>query len=163
MTLVLADGAMQHAIRVVPAGADGLRVEAQAFSATVEVARRERRLALADEDGRFDASVVRSAEDRLVFLRGSRRTLRFVDPLLHAGEEEAHAGHMMAPMSGAIVAVFAQPGERVAKGAPLIVLEAMKMEHTIVAPADGIVTAVNCAVGDRVAEGADLVDLDDAG
>jgi 3-methylcrotonyl-CoA carboxylase alpha subunit len=49
----------------------------------------------------------------------------------------------------------------VAQGAPLVVLEAMKMEHTIVAPAKGVVRAVNCAVGDRVAEGTDLVDLDD--
>jgi 3-methylcrotonyl-CoA carboxylase alpha subunit len=47
------------------------------------------------------------------------------------------------------------------KGAPLVVLEAMKMEHTIVAPARGIVVAVNFAVGDRVTEGADLVDLED--
>jgi len=52
-------------------------------------------------------------------------------------------------------------GDRVDKGAPLVVLEAMKMEHTIVAPAPGIVVAVNCAVGERVSEGADLVDLED--
>ena len=65
-------------------------------------------------------------------------------------------------MSGAIVAVMVKPGDKVARGAPLIVLEAMKMEHTIVAPADGIVASVNFAVGERVAEGADLVDLVDA-
>jgi 3-methylcrotonyl-CoA carboxylase alpha subunit len=49
----------------------------------------------------------------------------------------------------------------VAKGAPLMILEAMKMEHTITAPAAGVVAAVNFAVGDRVKEGADLVDLGD--
>ena len=43
-----------------------------------------------------------------------------------------------------------------------MILEAMKMEHTIVAPADGVVAAVNFRAGDRVTEGADLVDLDDA-
>jgi 3-methylcrotonyl-CoA carboxylase alpha subunit len=53
-------------------------------------------------------------------------------------------------------------GDKVTRGAPLIVLEAMKMEHTIVAPADGVVASVNYGVGDRVAEGADLVDLEDA-
>jgi multidrug efflux pump subunit AcrA (membrane-fusion protein) len=42
------------------------------------------------------------------------------------------------------------------------VLEAMKMEHTIVAPVDGKVSAINCAVGERVAEGTDLVDLEPA-
>jgi 3-methylcrotonyl-CoA carboxylase alpha subunit len=66
----------------------------------------------------------------------------------------------MAPMSGTIVAVMVKPGDRVAKGTPLIAVEAMKMEHTIVAPAEGVVTSVNYRVGDRVAEGADLVDLD---
>jgi 3-methylcrotonyl-CoA carboxylase alpha subunit len=55
-----------------------------------------------------------------------------------------------------------KPGDQVAKGAPLIVLEAMKMEHTIVAPAAGVVAGVHFRVGDRVAEGAVLVDLEDA-
>jgi 3-methylcrotonyl-CoA carboxylase alpha subunit len=53
-------------------------------------------------------------------------------------------------------------GDAVDKGAALIVLEAMKMEHTIVAPASGRVAAVHFAVGDRVGEGADLVDVEDA-
>jgi 3-methylcrotonyl-CoA carboxylase alpha subunit len=65
-------------------------------------------------------------------------------------------------MSGTIVAVLTKPGERVAKAAPLVVLEAMKMEHTIVAPHAGTVSAINCAVGERVPEGADLVDLEKA-
>jgi 3-methylcrotonyl-CoA carboxylase alpha subunit len=108
------------------------------------------------------ASVVAIGEERHVFAGGERRRLRLVDPLAHAGEEEAHAGHLMAPMSGTIVAVMVKPGDRVAKGAPLIVVEAMKMEHTVAAPADGVVTAVNYRVGDKVAEGADLVDLEDA-
>ena len=107
------------------------------------------------------ATVVAQGEERHVFAHDARRRLRLVDPLAHAGEEEAHAGHLMAPMSGTIVAVLVRVGERVAKGAPLIVVEAMKMEHTVVAPADGVVAAVNYGVGDKVAEGADLVDLDD--
>jgi 3-methylcrotonyl-CoA carboxylase alpha subunit len=147
-------------VRVVPIDRGTLRVETPELSATVDVAGDGTRLRIADERGRFETSVIASGEDRLVFASGMRRRLRFVDPLLHAGEEEAHAGHLMAPMSGAIVAVFVKAGERVAKGAPLVALEAMKMEHTIVAPADGIVAAINCAVGERVSEGADLVDLD---
>ncbi|HVJ73898.1 MAG TPA: acetyl-CoA carboxylase biotin carboxyl carrier protein subunit, partial [Casimicrobiaceae bacterium] len=71
------------------------------------------------------------------------------------------AGHLAAPMSGTVVAVPVAVGDRVERGAALVVLEAMKMEHTIVAPAAGIVSAVNFAVGDRVPEGADLVDLED--
>jgi 3-methylcrotonyl-CoA carboxylase alpha subunit len=67
----------------------------------------------------------------------------------------------MAPMSGTVVAVMVGTGDRVEKGAPLMILEAMKMEHTIVAPAAGVVAAVNFRAGDRVKEGADLVDIDD--
>ena len=110
---------------------------------------------------RIDATVVRLGEDRLVFAPGLRRRLTYLDPLAHAGEEVQHAGHLAAPMSGTVVAVHVTIGDRVARGAPLIVLEAMKMEHTISAPAPGIVTAINFAVGERVPEGADLVDLED--
>ena len=67
----------------------------------------------------------------------------------------------MAPMSGTVVAVMVKAGDRVGKGAPLMILEAMKMEHTIAAPAAGVVAAVNFRAGDRVKEGADLVDIDD--
>ena len=88
--------------------------------------------------------------------------LRLVDPLAHAGTEEAHAGHLAAPMSGTVVAVLVRPGAVVAKGAPLLVLEAMKMEHTITAPAAGTVSAIHYQAGEQVAEGADLVDLDGA-
>jgi len=64
-------------------------------------------------------------------------------------------------MSGTVVAVPAKVGDRVERGAALVVLEAMKMEHTIAAPVAGVVKAIHFAVGDRVPEGADLVDLDD--
>ena len=110
---------------------------------------------------RITARVVRAGEDRLVFARGLRRRLRYLDPLAHAGEEAERTGHLAAPMSGTVVAVPVAVGDRVERGAALVVLEAMKMEHTIVAPAAGIVSAVNFAVGDRVPEGADLVDLED--
>jgi acetyl/propionyl-CoA carboxylase alpha subunit len=112
-----------------------------------------------DDAGRF--TVVRAGDMRHVFGPHVRVTLRRVDALAHAAEDAPHGGHLTAPMSGTIVAVLAEPGASVAQGAPLVVLEAMKMEHTIVAPANGVVRAVNCAVGDRVAEGADVVDLDD--
>ena len=88
--------------------------------------------------------------------------LRLIDPLAHSGEEEPHGGHLMAPMSGTVVAVLVNPGDAVARGAPLMILEAMKMEHTIAAPAAGTVSAVNYRQGDQVAEGADLIAIADA-
>ena len=54
-------------------------------------------------------------------------------------------------------------GESVERGAPLVVVEAMKMEHTIAAPSGGVVTAVNYQAGDLVEEGADLLEFEPAG
>ena len=65
----------------------------------------------------------------------------------------ASDGSLRAPMPGKIVAVPAKPGGTVAKGQPVVVLEAMKMEHALVAPFDGVVETVGVAVGDQVADG----------
>ena len=117
-----------------------------------------RRLDIVTGGAEFHATVVPHGEERHVFCRGAHRKLVLVDPLAHAGEEEAHGGHLTAPMSGTVVAVLVKAGDKVARGAPLVILEAMKMEHTIAAPAAGVVAAVNYRAGDRVSEGADLVD-----
>jgi 3-methylcrotonyl-CoA carboxylase alpha subunit len=118
------------------------------------------RLVIAHEQSEFVATVVAWGEARHVFAGGHERRFDRVDPLAHAGEHETPEGHLRAPMSGTIIAVMVKDGDRVARGAALIVLEAMKMEHTIVAPADGVVSAVRFRQGDRVQEGADLVELD---
>jgi biotin carboxyl carrier protein len=62
-------------------------------------------------------------------------------------------------MPGTVIAVKAVPGQRVAAGEPLGVLEAMKMEHTLLAPRDGTVSLVGAAVGERVAIGAVLFEV----
>ena len=71
----------------------------------------------------------------------------------------AAAGMIRAPMAGRIAAVFATVGQQVEKGAPLLVLEAMKMEHPSVAPIASVVKQVFVAHGDQVAAGALLVEL----
>jgi 3-methylcrotonyl-CoA carboxylase alpha subunit len=112
-----------------------------------------------DNGARFRATVVVQGDTRHVFMADGHFRLDSVDPLAHAAVVDEHGGHLTAPMSGTVVAVMVKPGDRVEKGAPLVVLEAMKMEHTIAAPDAALVEAVNCRVGERVAEGADLVDL----
>jgi acetyl/propionyl-CoA carboxylase alpha subunit len=72
-------------------------------------------------------------------------------------------GSLIAPMPATVARVTVGAGERVAAGALLIVLEAMKMEHQIVAPVAGIVTAVHVAVGDAVDRGTVLAVLDEEG
>jgi propionyl-CoA carboxylase alpha chain len=62
-------------------------------------------------------------------------------------------GSLAAPMPGTVVRVLVTAGDAVAAGDPLVVLEAMKMEHPVVASADGVVTAVHVAVRDQVETG----------
>jgi len=91
-----------------------------------------------------------------LFSDGQHLYITLPDPMGEGGSEAA-AGAMTAPMPGIIRAILAAPGERVAKGTALIIMEAMKMEHTIRAPADGVVDAFNCAEGAMTEAGTVLV------
>jgi 3-methylcrotonyl-CoA carboxylase alpha subunit len=110
-------------------------------------------------DLRLDATVVAAGERRHVFLNGHSYQLSRVDPLYHGGEGQGIEGRLVAPMPGRVVAWLAKPGADVEKNAPLMILEAMKMEHTITAPAAGRVNAFRYAVGEQVTEGVELVDF----
>ncbi|MBB3219977.1 acetyl/propionyl/methylcrotonyl-CoA carboxylase subunit alpha [Pseudoduganella umbonata] len=103
--------------------------------------------------------VVRDGDAFHVFARGRHAVLQYTDPLVHTGAAEAEAGALTAPMPGKIVALLVTAGARVAKGAPLLVMEAMKMEHTIAATHDGIVEKLLYQVGDQVTDGAQLLTL----
>ena len=111
---------------------------------------------------RSAATVVVAGEKRHVFLHGRCFVLAAVDPLYHAGEGGGAEGGLTAPMPGKVIALVASAGARVDKGAPLLILEAMKMEHTICAPAAGTVKAFRYAVGEQVSDGAELVDFEAA-
>jgi 3-methylcrotonyl-CoA carboxylase alpha subunit len=91
-----------------------------------------------------------------LFAGGDRFTVALPDPFAEAGDDHAHGG-LTAPMPGIIRAILAAAGERVEKGRALVIMEAMKMEHTIRAPADGIVEAINAVEGAMTEAGAVLV------
>jgi 3-methylcrotonyl-CoA carboxylase alpha subunit len=98
-----------------------------------------------------------------IFSDIGRSTLRYKDPLndplIHSAGDEAVAGRLTAPMPGKIIALLVAQGDTVEKGAPLLVMEAMKMEHTIGAPRAGKVDQLLYAVGDQVGEGEPLLTL----
>ena len=97
-----------------------------------------------------------------VFLFGPvPRVLGLVDPLDRATGLGAGADVVLAPMPGLVKAIFVAPGEEVAEGARLAILEAMKMEHTLVAARAGRVAEVLAAPGAQVEAGAALVRLED--
>jgi 3-methylcrotonyl-CoA carboxylase alpha subunit len=109
---------------------------------------------------RLSAAVIVAGEKRHVFLDGRGYPLAAVDPLYQPGEGGGAVGRLTAPMPGKIIAVLAEPGSKVARGAPLLILEAMKMEHVIAAPVAGVLKAIRYALGDQVAEGAELVEFE---
>jgi len=74
-----------------------------------------------------------------------------------------HKEHSMrAPMPGVVLKIFVNAGHVVTKGTPLLILEAMKMEHQLAATYDGTVRAVHCQPGELVQPGIDLISIDPA-
>jgi 3-methylcrotonyl-CoA carboxylase alpha subunit len=152
-------------------GADDLTVDAVA-------ARGGWHLRLGDRD--CHASAERLPEGRLsLTLDGVRTTLRVlehdlalavfvggeswrfaaVDPLAPPAGADISGGRLTAPMPGRVIQLLVAPGEAVQRGQAMMVIEAMKMEHTIAAPRDGVVQVVHYAAGDPVEEGAELIEL----
>jgi propionyl-CoA carboxylase alpha chain/3-methylcrotonyl-CoA carboxylase alpha subunit len=105
---------------------------------------------------------VRTDEGAVLFDAGAPVVVREVEVAGHAAQASDSDGAVLAPMPGRIVAVQAQAGEEVAKGRPLVVLEAMKMEHALVAAFDGTVAELPVKVGDQVVEGALLARVEKA-
>jgi 3-methylcrotonyl-CoA carboxylase alpha subunit len=109
---------------------------------------------------RLRADVVRANDELQVFLLGRRYRVAILNKLaLSERSVDAHAG-LLAPMPGTIISLAVTAGVAVEKGTALLVMEAMKMEHTLRAPGPGKVLAFHCKVGDQVREGAELVNFE---
>ena len=95
-------------------------------------------------------TVLAHQEKFSVLLSSTRHHLRLVDPFHFEPSEDTNDGRLTAMMPGRVVKVMADAGDKIKKGQPLIIMEAMKMEHTIVSPRDGVVERVAFKVGDMV-------------
>nr|WP_297458714.1 acetyl/propionyl/methylcrotonyl-CoA carboxylase subunit alpha [uncultured Halomonas sp.] len=126
------------------------RLEGDAVAVTLDGHRR-RLLARLDHAAHGDVLVLSDAhgETRLLWRR--------LDGVDH-GQHEVDAT-LTAPMHGTVVALLVEPGQRVEKGTPLMVMEAMKMEHTLNAPADGQVESFHFQAGDTVGQGDVLLEF----
>ena len=98
----------------------------------------------------------------ILYLRwdGQMQAVSLYDPIAAVEANQTHQGGLTAPMNGSIVRVLVEVGQHVEAGTQLVVLEAMKMEHSIRAPHAGAVKAVFCQEGEMVAEGSALVELE---
>ncbi|HKU46335.1 MAG TPA: acetyl/propionyl/methylcrotonyl-CoA carboxylase subunit alpha, partial [Burkholderiales bacterium] len=152
------DGSTAHPVRVL-FRESGVRVALNGRDHALSGERLpDDRLLVRLDERAFKARAVRDGHDWHVFCEGEYRKLSLRQELAGAGED-TRAGSLAAPMPGKIIKVMAAPGAKVAKGQALLILEAMKMEHTITAPADGTVKEVHYAAGDQVLEGAELISL----
>jgi 3-methylcrotonyl-CoA carboxylase alpha subunit len=102
---------------------------------------------------------VRSGNEVNLFTRDGVRRFAIVDHLHAADDAEIPGGRLVAPMPGRVISLLVEPGAHVEANEPVIVLEAMKMEHTLRAPSRGTVAAFRFAAGEQVDEGAELVDF----
>jgi 3-methylcrotonyl-CoA carboxylase alpha subunit len=110
----------------------------------------------------FVATVLPHGGGKRVFIGADYWDIQHPDVLNGALGGHSAEGSLNAPMPGVITLLKAKPGERVAAGAILVVMEAMKMEHAIKAPHDGVVKAFRYKPGDQVKDGALLVEFEEA-
>jgi 3-methylcrotonyl-CoA carboxylase alpha subunit len=154
---VFLDGAARHALRLLFLDS-GLRLSVGGKTHALAGERLPDGRLLVRLDGRaFKARTVREGRDWHVFCDGDYRRLSLLQEL--AAPEDTNAGSLAAPMPGKVIQVMTAAGAKVARGQPLLILEAMKMEHTITAPADGVVKEIHYAAGEQVLEGAELITL----
>ena len=109
--------------------------------------------------------VVAIAEGHELYLRtrNGRFELHWVDPFGGDAEEQVGEDRIVAPLPGTVVALLAEVGAKLEKGAPILTLEVMKMEQTLRAPFAGVLKAIKCKVGDIVGEGVELAEIEPAG
>jgi len=105
-------------------------------------------------------SAIVDGHELYVRTRQGRFELHWVDPFGGESEESVGEDKIVAPLPGTVVALLAEQGAKLDKGAPILTLEVMKMEQTLRAPFAGTLTALKCKVGDIVQEGVELAELE---
>ena len=122
-------------------------------------------------DGGFDltidgmkSAVVAVIEGHELYLRtrNGRFDLHWVDPFGGETEEQVGEDKIVAPLPGTVVALLAEVGATLEKGAAILTLEVMKMEQTLRAPFAGVLKVIKCKVGDIVQEGVELAEIEPA-
>ncbi|MGZ9709996.1 acetyl/propionyl/methylcrotonyl-CoA carboxylase subunit alpha [Glaciimonas sp. GNP009] len=149
----------EHALRIAYGKDQWLLSDDQTSAPLVLLTHADSDLVIRLADQTVRGTVVRENQLFHVFNAGTHTALTYVDPMSHEGFAEADAGRLTAPMPGKIVAIHVKKGDIVAKGAALLVMEAMKMEHTISAPAGGVIEEILFEVGDQVADDTQLLTL----
>ncbi|WP_114423821.1 acetyl/propionyl/methylcrotonyl-CoA carboxylase subunit alpha [Nocardioides houyundeii] len=131
------DGYAGDGVTVLAASVESVTLEVDGVATTYDVV---------VDAGRLDAPVVHV--DSPHGYQRLTKVPRFTDP-----SEQVATGSLLAPMPGSVISVAVAAGEAVTAGQTVLVMEAMKMQHTVAAPTDGVVTELNVGVGSQVASG----------
>lgn len=158
--LVLQQGEHRQCLKVWPQ-AGGWRVQCDGAAPVSVPGTFEGSALTAQVDGeRRTVHTLRDDAQLYLFARDGQHRFALQDPLGGSAASAVDAGSLLAPMPGRIIATLVPAGTQVKRGTPLVVLEAMKMEHTLQAPADGTVKGYRAKAGEQVGDGAVLVDFD---
>ncbi|MGY3944823.1 acetyl/propionyl/methylcrotonyl-CoA carboxylase subunit alpha [Aeromonas tecta] len=116
------------------------------------------------QEGRWQRYPVQAGAAGTFLLRLGEQSIGFAadDQQHQASHDQAQDNGALAPMHGIVVALLVEVGQRVQRGQPLLVLEAMKMEHVLKAQQDGVIESLRCQQGEQVSQGALLVHFADA-
>ena len=104
--------------------------------------------------------LIENGSEIIVFGLGGPVSISVFDPLDAAGSNDTQGNPFAAPMPGKITVVNVADGDQVEVGDVLVVLEAMKMEHSIRAPRDGLIATVHVSIGDQVDDGTDVLEME---
>ena len=158
----LQQGERAHTLKVWPT-ADGWNVQCGDAAPKQVVGHADgQTLSVQMDERRWRLQLQRDGDQLYLFASDGQHRFTLHDPVGESEQASADAGSLLAPMPGRIVATLVAAGTQVKRGTPLVVLEAMKMEHTLQAPADGTVKGYRAKTGDQVGDGAVLVDFEAA-
>ncbi|MGH8301629.1 MAG: biotin/lipoyl-containing protein, partial [Steroidobacteraceae bacterium] len=160
--LVLQDGQPCKALLAAPAGEpstgeSGARLELAAVAVTDDT------IIAAVGGKRRSARWLRRGPQLHVWIGDAHHEFLLEDPRTKEFTAGASSGGLTTPLPGVVAAVAVRKGQTVSAGEVLMVIEAMKMEHSITAPHDGVVREIHFAAGDRVPEGSELLALSRTG
>ena len=140
----------------------GVHLQCNGESRLVRIDTATARNELAASKASRQPKAIRKDETLYLEWNGELQAITAFDPIAEVEASHHHHGGLTAPMNGSIVRVLVEAGQNVEAGATLVVLEAMKMEHSIRAQQAGVVKGLFCAEGDMVNEGTVLLEMEEA-
>ncbi|TYP67001.1 acetyl/propionyl/methylcrotonyl-CoA carboxylase subunit alpha [Stutzerimonas stutzeri] len=138
----------------------GVHLQCNGESRLVRIDTATARSELAASQASRQPKTLRKDETLYLEWNGELQAVTAFDPIAEVEASHQHHGGLTAPMNGSIVRVLVEAGQTVEAGTTLVVLEAMKMEHSIRAAEAGVVKAVYCTEGEMISEGTTLVELE---